>query len=316
MILKNLFPIPTLIIVSLLQAAAIRPTEAAAPVSKKPGEHQKKPQATKSLKKTTVILVKSKRSSALEFLQSGQDWRINTYWYSIAPRDKDVVMFNDANKKCFVFNVQLYRERTNNLRHARKRRAPEFNTHGEPGFFSGPRSPFTWSEWKKIGEEKLKGLTTIHYRRMAKAKRYRPPEDRAATMLQNVMPARSNLGNDRDRGTASSASSTLRNVTSMEDLWVWQDKSPQELRETIGSLFGCEWKLGLPVQNIERIRGTGSRGKELKVMKYMELTGVKTKELAPSKFHPPGGYKKARDLFSVMLDDEGAEQFIYLGPIK
>ncbi|HMP51237.1 MAG TPA: hypothetical protein PKD05_06740 [Candidatus Melainabacteria bacterium] len=51
----------------------------------------------------SVLTYWTKRSNSVEIYRSGDNWRMNTYWYSIVPNGEVVTMFNDSNKRYLEF---------------------------------------------------------------------------------------------------------------------------------------------------------------------------------------------------------------------
>lgn len=268
----------------------------------------------------SIMSLKATRTNCVEVCKRGKSWRLNTYWYSIIPSGTDLVMINDSNKK-YTYIGHRWRAKQATLERkaggadgvpqargiqitSRRKMAP---------FLSGARAPVDWLEWKFLGTERLGGLKVAHHRRVGTANSYTPAADTMSSTFQAVIPGQSFAASSRT-GNGAAAPPLMRNVRSVEDLWVVPEVISPELATVFNMLFGCETKFGLPVQNVESIKGVAGRKAVSCSVKYLEFLGQKTQNMKDSSFRLPEGYKKVPDYFQVMLDDEGAEQFIYREP--
>jgi hypothetical protein len=150
-------------------------------------------------------------------------------------------------------------------------------------------------------------LNAAHYRRSGKAAVYAAPEDRFGSMVHAVAPGQSDIKQPTAPKTV------LQNATVVEDLFVDGSASTADpdLLNTFHSLFGCETKFGLPINDVETISGdAGGKRAEDKVV-YLTLTKCKPGNIPEERLRLPTGYKEVRDRFAVMLDDDGMEQFMY-----
>lgn len=270
----------------------------------------------------SVLTYWTKRSNSVEIYRSGDSWRMNTYWYSIVPNGEVVTMFNDSNKRYLEFsdpfrpgggrqmgegrNEQQLGERR---RGRRRHHGAGSMRHGMiPGFFSGPKPRFMWSEWQKVGVEKLQGIDAVHYKRVANSPSYVPPVDDTTDMLKELAPTQSTM-----RGDAQRMQQEIRNVTATEHLWVVEEDVPPELCKTVGLLFGSDPLMGLAMQSSATIVGIKNGKKDFSKMTFFKVTGVKDSKVPANTFKPPEGYTKVKDTFSVMVDDAGAEELLYMG---
>ena len=259
-----------------------------------------------------ILTYWTKRSNSVELCRSAESWRLNTYWYSIVPNGDMVTMFNDSNKRYLEFSDPFKpggELHPDSRRRGRRRhhRAGSMQEGMIPSFFSGPKPRLAWSAWQKVGDEKLHGLDTIHYVRTATSPSYTPPVDGTADMLKELAPTQSTM-----RGDARHKVKEVRNITANEHVWVVTDASP-ELSRTVGLLFGADPELGLAVECYATIVGTKDGKKDYSKLPFFKITGVKEGMLPGNTFQPPVGYTKVKDTFSVMVDDAGAEELLYMG---
>lgn len=261
----------------------------------------------------SVLTYWTKRSNSVEIYRSGDNWRMNTYWYSIVPNGEVVTMFNDSNKRYLEFTDPF---RSGGRRQFGERRRGRRRHHGVgsmrhgmiPGFFSGPKPRFMWSEWQKVGLEKLHGIDAVHYKRVANSPSYVPPVDDTTDMLKELAPTQSTM-----RGDAQRELQEIRNVTATEHLWVVDEGVPPELCKTVGFLFGSDPEMGLAVQNSATMIGIKNGKKDFSKMTFFKITGGKDSKVPANTFKPPEGYTRVKDTFSVMVDDAGAEELLYMG---
>lgn len=267
-----------------------------------------------------ILSLKATRTNCVEVCRRGNSWRLNTYWYSIIPVGTDLVMINDSNKKYahvghrWIAKQKMLQGKAVGFDRGLPRRANQISSRNRISpFLSGERSPIVWHEWKALGTERLGGLKVAHHQREGTADSYAPAFDTMCNTFQEVIPGQSFVGLSRRRDGVA-APPVMRNVRSVEDLWVVPESISPELRTVFSMLFGCETKFGLPVQNVESIKSVSGSKTVSCTVKYLELLGYKSQNMKDSSFLLPQGYKKVPDYFQVMVDDEGAEQFIYREP--
>lgn len=268
----------------------------------------------------SILSLKATRTNCVEVCKRGKSWRLNTYWYSIIPLGTDLVMINDSNKK-YAHVGHRWRAKQAALQgkavgvdRVLPARGNQITSSRQMSpFLSGERAPVDWHEWKFLGRERLGGLKVAHHQRVGTANSYAPPADTMSSTFQAVIPGQAFVGISRT-GNGAAAPPVMRNVRGVEDLWVVPELISPELATAFNMLFGCEMKFGLPVQNVESIKGVAGRKAVSCTVKYLEFLGQKTQNMKDSSFRLPQGYKKVPDYFQVMLDDEGSEQFIYREP--